>query len=389
MLIASDGKTETLRKLGNEHLETMLQSLVHAHPEALPIAEIDPQFVGALAICRELQLSGAGAVDNFLITPTGLPVMVECKLWRNPEARRAVVGQILDYARVLSRWSVADLEREVRVRTKRGLFEHVRERFPETDEASFCDAVSHNLRVGRFLLIILGDGIREGVETLVEFMHRHAGLNFGFGLVEFPIYELANGEQILVPRVLARTTLITRHVVELPAGQLIGDDVQAEDGTVVDPDQEALKDERRSFWQEFLSHYLTLDDPEQMTPGAPRMGYITLPFPAPSGSSWLTVYRVKKSGELGLMLSSHRNSPGEAAMLAVADDWDEIRPLLAGDASLETDRYGRPRIGEARFFGNLEDPAVRRAGFDWLADRTNTYVNVLRPRVRDAVANAA
>lgn len=111
------GKTEALRRLGNAHLEAELQALVHAHPEALPIAEIDQQFVGALAICRELQLAGAGAVDNFLITQNGLPVLVECKLWRNPEARREVVGQILDYAKVLSRWSVADLEREVRART--------------------------------------------------------------------------------------------------------------------------------------------------------------------------------------------------------------------------------------------------------------------------------
>ena len=46
----------------------------------------------------------AGPIDNFMVTPSGLPVLVECKLWRNPEARRQVVGQILDYAKELSRW---------------------------------------------------------------------------------------------------------------------------------------------------------------------------------------------------------------------------------------------------------------------------------------------
>ena len=30
-------------------------------------------------------------------------MLIECKLWRNPEARREVVGQILDYAKVLTR----------------------------------------------------------------------------------------------------------------------------------------------------------------------------------------------------------------------------------------------------------------------------------------------
>jgi hypothetical protein len=70
----------------------------------LPIAEIDRMFLGPVLICSELSTQ-AGAIDNFMVTPSGLPVLVECKLWRNPEARREVVGQILDYAKELSRWS--------------------------------------------------------------------------------------------------------------------------------------------------------------------------------------------------------------------------------------------------------------------------------------------
>ncbi len=80
-------------------LEDYIQALVHEHPSILPIAEIDPVFKGAVAVCRELALPPAGSVDNFLVTPSGLPVLVECKLWRNAEARREVVGQILDRIR--------------------------------------------------------------------------------------------------------------------------------------------------------------------------------------------------------------------------------------------------------------------------------------------------
>ncbi|MFC6463355.1 hypothetical protein ACFP76_23215 [Paracoccus aerius] len=54
----------------------------------------------------------AGRIDNLLLTPAGLPVVVECKLWRNPQARREVVGQVLEYARELSRFTSADLQRE-------------------------------------------------------------------------------------------------------------------------------------------------------------------------------------------------------------------------------------------------------------------------------------
>jgi hypothetical protein len=75
--------------------EAFIQALVHQHPACLPIAEIDAMFSGPVPICTELN-TPAGSIDNFMVTPSGLPVLVECKLWRNPEARREVVSQILD-----------------------------------------------------------------------------------------------------------------------------------------------------------------------------------------------------------------------------------------------------------------------------------------------------
>ncbi|WP_206618002.1 MULTISPECIES: hypothetical protein [unclassified Mesorhizobium] len=76
--------------------EAAIQDLIHRFPSCLPIAEIDPLFANPVPICRELS-TPAGPIDNFMVTPTGLPVLAECKLWRNPEGRREVVGQILDY----------------------------------------------------------------------------------------------------------------------------------------------------------------------------------------------------------------------------------------------------------------------------------------------------
>ena len=81
--------------------EAYIQALVHEHPACLPIAEIDAMFSGPVPICTELN-TPAGPIDNFMVTPSGLPVLVECKLWRNPEAQREVVSQILDYAKELS-----------------------------------------------------------------------------------------------------------------------------------------------------------------------------------------------------------------------------------------------------------------------------------------------
>ena len=119
LLLASGAKDAVpLTRITEAISEGYIQAIVHQHPECLPIAEIDSMFLGPVPICTELN-TNAGPIDNFMVTPSGLPVLVECKLWRNPEARREVVSQILDYAKEISRWSSSDLQREVSRRLKR------------------------------------------------------------------------------------------------------------------------------------------------------------------------------------------------------------------------------------------------------------------------------
>ena len=369
--------------------EADIQGLVHAHPECLPISEIDPMFASPVPICREL-VTPAGAIDNFMVTPSGLPVVVECKLWRNPEGRREVVGQILDYAKELSRWSSSDLQREVNRRLKRdgnSLLELVRAAGYTVDEIAFNDALTLNLRRGRFLLLIVGDGIREGVEAITEYLQAHAGLHFSLGLVELPIYVTPDGSRLVAPRVLARTHVVTRYVVAVPDQHVLsGTEVPSVESEGAS-EHNALAEEQQRFWAEFLTG-LVLDDPEQPIPKPARQGYLNFMLPAPGGTSWLTVYRDMRLGEVGVSLSSSRNSPGEAAMYSAADEWESIREELGGSAKL-LENKGRPRITEFRVVGDLTSPGVRSAAFEWLRERVNAFVNVLRPRVRSAVADLA
>lgn len=369
-------------------LEDFIQALVHQHPTILPIAEIDPIFKGAVAICRELE-TPAGPIDNFLVTPSGLPVLVECKLWRNAEARREVVGQILDYAKELARFTVSDLQREVGKRLGSGpsaLLDLVRAADPSVDEVEFNDNLTANLQRGRFLLLLVGDGIRERVEAIAEYLQGHAGLHFSLGLVELPIYELPDGSRIVAPRVLAHTHVITRTVIALPDGHIVQDEATtAAAEAEVDPETAALGDARQAFWTEFLNR-LRLDDPEQQVGRAPRQGYITFTLPAPGGVCWLTVYRNMAKNEVGLFLSSQRDSAGEYARRVIGEDWATVGPLLGGTASL-SEKDGVPLISDALRPGNLEDPSIRARAFDWLTERTNTFINVLRPRVRSAAAD--
>ncbi|CDZ55438.1 DUF4268 domain-containing protein [Neorhizobium galegae] len=367
--------------------EAHIQELVHKHPESLPIEEIDPSFKGPVAICREL-MTPAGPIDNLLVTPSGLPILVECKLWRNPEGRREVVGQIIDYAKELSRWTSSDLQREVSRRLGipgNAMLDLVRAVDPSVDEIAFNDALSLHLRRGRFLLLIVGDGIREGVEAIAEYLQRHAGLHFSMGLVEMPIFSLPEGGLLITPRVLARTASIERTVISVPDGHRVvdGDDTTSEKGDDLDPDREATGSERLQFWTEFLQH-LRVDDPEQALPKPSRTGYISIMLPAPNGSSWLTVYREKAKNSLGIFLSASRNSVGEFAMQSIVDAWHEIKSDLGGTATI-LDRSGRKTVSDSRSFASLNTSEGRTEAFSWLAERVNTFVNVVRPRVRSAV----
>lgn len=206
--------------------EAWLQELIHRHPAVLPTEQIEPGFGALVPVCRELPLTfgggRSGALDNLLMTSDGGLVLVEAKLWRNPEARRSVVAQAMEYAAAVFRLTFEDLQAAVRrarssdPNPKLSLHEIVSAGAPDLDEAEFVDAVSRNLRRGRAIVAVVGDGIREDILPLAELLQTHAGHRFTFALVELAVYAAPiSGVRILSPSVLAQTALIERGVVHI------------------------------------------------------------------------------------------------------------------------------------------------------------------------------
>lgn len=196
--------------------EAWLQRLLFSDPGLLPVSEIEPVFSGLIPVCREFR-TAVGPLDLLFVNEEGLLTIVECKLWRNPEARRSVVGQILDYAQEIHRYDFDELNKRVRQAREdsRGLHEIVADQSQDFDEARFIDDVSRNLRLGRFLLLVVGDGIREDVENISSYLQDHATLNFCFGLVEQAIYRLGDDGFFVLPRLLMKTVEIERAVVRI------------------------------------------------------------------------------------------------------------------------------------------------------------------------------
>ena len=88
--------------------EQTLHDLVEETPQILPLAGA-PRLV---VVGKEVGL-GNGKADLVAVEPSGRLAIVEIKLSRNAEARRAVVAQVLTYAAHLKGLDPATVERDV------------------------------------------------------------------------------------------------------------------------------------------------------------------------------------------------------------------------------------------------------------------------------------
>jgi len=249
---------------GEGYDESFIQELFFHNPGALPIREIDGAFGDLAPVCMELS-TPAGFVDALYANANGMLALAEFKLWRNPEARRAVIEQILDYAKELAQCSYSDLQREVSRRLGvdgNALYDVVRTKVPELDEAAFVDDVSRNLKRGRFLLLVIGDGIREGMESIVDFLQQHTGLQFTMALVEAAIFRLPSSELLVQPRILARSVIVNRTVVELA-----NEEIRIQGGSEFDEEEELSESDETNqlFWAAVLKG-LSLSEPSQKIP---------------------------------------------------------------------------------------------------------------------------
>ncbi len=225
-VLINDGYTIVLQRVPfRERVfdEDWLQKLLFENRTVLPFAELEPAFTGSIPLVRELP-TNAGPVDLLYMNSKGYLTIVETKLWRNPEARRSVVAQIIDYAKEMAGWSYDRLVSAIKNANK--IFDNsdpLLDIFSEAegedfDQRIFIDRVTRNLQDGKFLLLIVGDGIQEGVEKMVDFLQQTPRLGFSLALVELAVYRESPEKKYplyIQPKILIRTKEITRAIVEL------------------------------------------------------------------------------------------------------------------------------------------------------------------------------
>ena len=208
-------KEEELERMEEKRFgtEDELQELIARYPSLLSGEQMDPESPRRwLLISREQGIAdvvGAGerwSVDHLFVDQDAIPTLVEAKLSGNPESRRKVVGQMMDYAAHATRtWQSETIQRSFRQRCilegTDADYELSRFLQPdgETEIQVFWGKVAENLRSARLRLLFVADSIPNELKRIVEFLNGqmpHAEV-FAVEIKRFSDKNL----QILSPRV--------------------------------------------------------------------------------------------------------------------------------------------------------------------------------------------
>lgn len=227
-LVQEDASGNSLTPLGGRegtYDEAWLQEMLRQQPGILPVAEIEPIFSPLVPIGVEV-VTERGAIDNLFISHRGYIVLVETKLWRNPEARREVVAQAIDYASSVSKWDYGELDRVARKYTRdyegteTSLVDWVETSWGpvERGQVYFEETVSKNLRLGRFLTLIVGDRIRRSLTEMLSYANEYPHLATNVALAELRCYRWGAEDDwplLVIPRIVARTEIVERSIIQV------------------------------------------------------------------------------------------------------------------------------------------------------------------------------
>lgn len=180
--------------------EKALQALVDEAPQMLPLSG-SPDLV---VIGREVQL-GSGFADLLAIEADGRPAVIEVKLARNAEARRAVVAQALAYAAFLNELDTATFEQSVVARhlLARG-WATLEEALSQADQsgafdpARFREGLDQAFANGSFRLVFVLDDAPMELVRLVGYLESVTEL-LTIDLITVDAYEIG-GSKVLVPQ---------------------------------------------------------------------------------------------------------------------------------------------------------------------------------------------
>lgn len=189
--------------------EAELHTLVEEAPHVLPLSGT-PQ----VAILGREVGCGPGSADLVGVEVSGRPVVIEVKLARNPEARRAVVAQILSYASYLRGLSFEQFEALLRLHLARNGAKGIADVAEEADQSgnfdrgAFTTALEGHLAQGSFRLVLVLDAAPSDLVQLVGYLESISAGQVAVDLVTVSSYVVGD-TRLLVPQRLDPGQVVT------------------------------------------------------------------------------------------------------------------------------------------------------------------------------------
>ncbi len=127
----------------------------------------------------------------------------------------------------------------------------------------------------RFLLMIVGDGIRENVEELLEHTGNMIDMHHNIALCELEIYQMG-ASKIVIPHLTAHTRIITRGVISIEDGNIKLDNIEEEISTARPKHNNAILTDEEFIKNYTKSHHnITMDQISNFMENVRNLGFYT------------------------------------------------------------------------------------------------------------------
>jgi hypothetical protein len=171
ILVRRDGKKwQSARKLEFKE-ESHLQRILFESPDLIVAREDELPVV----LMREAGLPGSGYTDLVGVDAAGNILIIETKLAKNPEIRRKVIGQVLEYAAFLWRMRFEDFDELFKSREGKSIRELFSERSDSLPIEEITRTITENLEQGRFKLLIAVGQINPELEKIIAYVSSFRG----------------------------------------------------------------------------------------------------------------------------------------------------------------------------------------------------------------------
>jgi len=382
--------------VGAQFDEKWLQEVLFANIDLIQPTDASYDRIQLVPLCRELNLNDGIRnlfLDILAITETGKLILIECKLWKNPQARREVLAQAFEYASLLQSLSYSDLSSKLRRHINSGSEDPIifalRSAGISVDESLLISRIDQGMKKGNFHVVIAGDGIRTDLVNLVN-SPAMTGMTADLSLLEISVHQDGEGKTLLTPSVPQEIETVTRTVLISTEGMPVS--IEEDESEInplpnqKSPVQRQMKEEKKElntlFWRRAIEE-IKFSHPDQDSLRRGGSNWCKALLPAPL--KWITAWRSKD--QIGVFL---RIDGEDIPKYKVFFDerLDLMKEEISSDISVNIPADGSDGWSTALFLSvnyseiDVYDPNTIDLQIEWLAEHLDKFVNYIRPLLK-------